>query len=404
MKYDFDEIADRKIDNARKWDTAIVNGKFPGIKDDFIPLWIADMDFKAAPEIRKALEIMAENGAYGYTYPTDKWYQSVIDWQKNKHNNDVPKEWITLGYGTVPNMHCLVQVLTKPGDSIIMNTPVYGPFAYAAEHNDREVITVPLILKEDNYFLDFDRLEQEMKTKHPKILMFCSPHNPSGRIWTKDELIKVAQLCLDNNVVMVSDEVHSEHIMSGKFISALQLPDKYLQNLVMFTSPNKAFNLGGLKLSYSIIPNKELRDELRKQYTRNSVTSPNVPGQIAMTVAYNECGEWLDQCEAYIKENLNIFESYLKKDFPEWKMLKMESSYLPWVDVSRSGFGMHEIAQNMALNAGVVIGIGDDYVADADDFLRFNLGTSKDLIIESMERMSKEWQRMKSNEGVEENV
>lgn len=404
MKYNFDDLADRKIDNARKWDKGIVNTKFPGIADDFIPLWIADMDFKAAPEIRRALNGMSENGAYGYTYSTDAWYQSVVNWQELRHNNFIKKEWVTLGYGTVPNMHCLVQVLTNPGDSIIMNTPVYGPFAYAAEHNDRKVITVPLILKKNNYYLDFDKLELEMKTKHPKILMFCSPHNPSGRIWSLDEIKKVAQLCLENKVVMVSDEVHSEHIMTGNFISALQLPDKYLQNLVMFTSPNKAFNLGGLKLSYSIIPNEELRNALRKQYVRNSVTSPNVPGQIAMITAYNDCADWLTQCETYIRENLKIFERYLKEDFPEWKLIKMESSYLPWVDVSNSGYDMHIIAKNMALNAGVVIGIGDDYVANAEDFLRFNLGTSRKLIEESMDRMAKEWKKMKLNEGVENNV
>lgn len=397
MKYNFDDLADRKIDNARKWDKEIVNSKFPGLPDDFIPLWIADMDFKAAPEIRDSLKEMAINGAYGYTYSTERWFQSVIEWQKNRHNNYVKKDWITLGYGTVPNMHCLVQTLTEPGDSIIMNTPVYGPFAYAAEHNDRKVITVPLIRKDVNYYLDFNKLEDEMRTKHPKILMFCSPHNPSGRIWTRDELIKVSQLCLENNVVMISDEVHSEHIISGEFVSSLNLPDKYLQNLVMLTSPNKAFNLGGLKLSYSIIPNEHLRDALRRQYIKNSVTSPNVPGQIAMTTAYDNCSEWLTQCESYIRNNLRIFEVSLKKDFPEWKLMKMESSYLPWVDVSESGFDMHTISQNMALNAGVVIGIGDDYVADANDFLRFNLGTSKAVIQESMDRMAEEWNKMKSS-------
>lgn len=397
MKYNFDDLADRKIDNARKWDKEIVNSKFPGLPDDFIPLWIADMDFKAAPEIRDSLKEMAINGAYGYTYSTERWFQSVIEWQKNRHNNYEKKDWITLGYGTVPNMHCLVQTLTEPGDSIIMNTPVYGPFAYAAEHNDRKVITVPLIRKDVNYYLDFNKLEDEMRTKHPKILMFCSPHNPSGRIWTRDELIKVSQLCLENNVVMISDEVHSEHIISGEFVSSLNLPDKYLQNLVMLTSPNKAFNLGGLKLSYSIIPNEHLRDALRRQYIKNSVTSSNVPGQIAMTTAYDNCSEWLTQCESYIRNNLRIFEVSLKKDFPEWKLMKMESSYLPWVDVSESGFDMHTISQNMALNAGVVIGIGDDYVADANDFLRFNLGTSKAVIQESMDRMAEEWNKMKSS-------
>ncbi|KRN28920.1 hypothetical protein IV38_GL001130 [Lactobacillus selangorensis] len=397
VQYDFDHLADRKIDNARKWDYGIVKGKFPNVRADFIPLWIADMDFKAAPEIRAALSTMAVNGAYGYTYPTERWYQSVIQWQAEQHHNHVEKEWLTLGYGTVPNMHVLIQAMLKPGDSILLNTPVYGPFDYAAEHNGIDVVEVPLLKKGPRYYLDWDGLELAMKEQHPKILFFCSPHNPSGRVWTKAELEHVAALCLQYHVLMVSDEVHSEHIMTGEFTSALQLPEKYLQNLVMFTSPNKAFNLGGLKLSYSIIPNAEIRALFRQQYERNSVTSPNVPGQIAMTVAYEKCGEWLRQCEAYIRENLRITQTYIEKDFPGWELMDMDSSYLPWVDVSASGIDMHEIAQVMAEDAGVVVGIGDDYVANADHFLRLNLGTSHAVIDDAMQRMATTWQKMNVN-------
>jgi len=393
-KYDFDTLADRKIDNARKWDKKIVAGKFPNVREDFIPLWIADMDFQAAPEIRLALTKMASNGAYGYTYPTDRWYQSVINWYKKRHNVTIKKEWITLGYGTVPNMHVLVQSFLKENDSIILNTPIYGPFAYAAEHNNRQVITVPLLKQNNRYEIDWKNIEKNMKEKHPKATFFCSPHNPSGRIWTKEEITRMADLCLKYNVLFVSDEVHSEHIMEGSYTSALELDDKYMNNLVMFTSPNKAFNLGGLKLSYSIIPNEKIRRQFRKQYEKNSVTSPNVPGQIAMTTAYEDCDVWLDQCAAYIKENLEITQRYIDKYFDGWEMMDMDSSYLPWIDVSNAKLNMHEIAEVMAKDAGVVVGIGDDYVADADNFLRLNLGTSHSVIEEAMSRMAKTWQKV----------
>ncbi|MCV3763130.1 aminotransferase class I/II-fold pyridoxal phosphate-dependent enzyme [Companilactobacillus farciminis] len=391
-KYDFDNLSDRKIDNARKWDYNIVKSKFPDVREDFIPLWIADMDFKAAPEIRESLIEMSGNGAYGYTYPTEKWYQSVINWYHKRHNVELEKDWITLGYGTVPNMHILVQRFLDENDSIIMNTPIYGPFAYAAEHNNRKVLTVPLLKHGARYDLDLYKLEDKMAKYHPKAIFFCSPHNPSGRIWSKEEIEKVADLCLKYNILFVSDEVHSEHIMKGTFTSALELDEKYLDNLIMFTSPNKAFNLGGLKLSYSVIPNEELRTKFREQYQRNSVTSPNVPGQIAMTTAYEKCDEWLDQCASYINENLEITKKYIDKYFDGWELMDMDSSYLPWVDVSKSKYSMHEIAEMMANEAGVVVGIGDDYVADADDFLRLNLGTSHQVIEEAMSRMAEVWQ------------
>ena len=393
-KYDFDSLADRTIDNARKWDNKIVHSKFPKVRDDFIPLWIADMDFKAAPEIRNSLAKVANNGAYGYTYSTERWYQSVINWQLKKHNNHVEHDWISLGYGTVPNMHIIVQALLKPTDSILLNTPVYGPFAYAAEHNDRKVICVPLKNINNRYYLNWEKIEYEMKEKHPKLTFFCNPHNPSGRVWSKDEITHMAQLCQKYNVLLVSDEVHSEQIMKGPFTSSLQLDKQYLDNLVMFTSPNKAFNLGGLKLSYSIIPNPKIREQFRQQYVRNSVTSPNVPGQVAMITAYEKCDEWLKQCTAYIKENLKITQEAIASSFPGWKMMDMESSYLPWVDISASGIDMHTIAQVMAEKAGVVVGIGDDYVANADNFLRLNLGTSHAVIEEAMTRMADVWETM----------
>jgi cystathionine beta-lyase len=392
-KYDFDSLADRSIDNARKWDDEIVKSKFPNVLPNYISQWIADMDFKAAPEIREALCKMADNGAYGYTYATERWYQSVIKWQKKRHGNIVEREWITLGYGTVPNMHVLVQALLKPGDSVLINTPIYGPFAYAAEHNLGTVISVPLIKSGLRYELDWEKIEHEMKIHHPKLTFFCNPHNPSGRIWTYEELTKMAELCKKYNVLLVSDEVHSEHIMTGEFVSALKLEKKYFDNLILFTSPNKAFNLGGFKLSYSIIPDPKLRDLFRNQYQRNSVTSPNVPGQIAMVTAYEEGEEWLIQCENYIRNNLKVMKEAIELDFSGWELMEMESSYLPWVSVKNTKWTMHEVAKMMANEAGVVLGVGDDYVDNAEGFLRLNIGTSHVINEEALTRMSKVWKK-----------
>lgn len=394
MKYDFDHLADRTIDQARKWDPEIVKSKFPNCRLDFIPLWIADMDFKAAPEIREALVKMAKNGAYGYTSVTKRWLQSVINWQWQRHQNQVTADWLTLGYGTVPNLHIIVQAFTQPQDRILLNTPVYGPFAYAAQHNGRQIISVALRRNGHRYDIDWDQIETVMQTQHPKVTFFCSPHNPSGRIWNRAEITRFADLCLKYHVLMVVDEVHSEHIIQGTFTSCLQLPAKYYSNLIMLTSPNKGFNLGGLKLSYSIIPDPQIRQTFRKQNERNSVTSPNVPGQIAMIAAYEQGSAWLDQSVAYLKENLVLTEQALAADFPGWEMMTMESSYLPWIDVASSHYDMPKIATKMADEAGVIVGIGDDYVANADHFLRLNLGTSHALVEEAMQRMAKTWRQM----------
>lgn len=389
--YDFDNLSNRQIDSARKWDEKIVTAKFPNHRKDFIPLWIADMDFKAAPEIRIALVKMAENGAYGYTYATERWYQSVVGWYAKRHGINLKEEWLTLGYGTVPNMHILVQAFLEAGGTVLMNTPIYGPFAYAAEHNNRQAIKIPLLKSGSVYALDLAKIEQAFKENRPKMLFFCNPHNPSGRIWQMSEITQVAALCQKYEVLLVSDEVHSEHIISGTFHSALELDAEYLQNLVVLTSPNKAFNLGGLKLSYSIIPNEKIRATLKEQYLKNSVTSPNVPGQIAMITAYESCLEWLVQCEDYIRINLQITEAYLNQYFDGWELMDMASSYLPWIDISNSGKSMHEIATRMADDAGVIVGVGDDYVANAEGFLRLNLGTSHAVVTEAMERMRKTW-------------
>lgn len=386
--YDFDSMADRSLDHARKWDPVIIKQKFPKAGDDYIPMWIADMDFAAAPAIRTRLAEVAQNGAYGYGYAHDGFYNAVINWQRRRHNNEVKREWITLAYGTVPTIHYLYQAFCQPNDCVILNTPVYDPFGYAAHNNGFRVIENPLIYRDRTYHIDFDLLEEQMDRFRPRVHLFCSPHNPGGRIWTLEEITRVAEICHKYNCLLVVDEVHCEHIMAGSFVSALQLPACYLDNLIVLTSPNKGFNLGGLKTSYSIIPNERIRTIFRHRLEVNSITSPNTFGCAAIIAAYDESEEWLDQITDYLRESYAQVSTFIEEKMEGWELMRMDASYLPWVNIAGTGTTATEICDHMAAEAGVIVGDGTFYVANGADFVRLNLGMPRKLVIEAMERMA----------------
>lgn len=387
-EFDFDHMADRSIDHARKWDAKIIQQKFPGTPQDFIPMWIADMDFPAAPAIRRKLVRVAENGAYGYTSAHDGFFEAVMSWQKRRHDADIERDWITLSYGTVSTIHYLYQAFCQPNDCVLLNTPVYDPFGYAAHHNGLRVISNPLVVgKDGRYCIDFDLLERQMVEERPQIYLFCSPHNPAGRIWTREEIIHVAELCLEHHVLLVVDEVHSELALQGPFISALTLPEPYRSNLIVFTSPNKGFNLGGLKTSYSVIPNPQIRARFRHRFEMNSITSPNVFGCAAIITAYNECADWLDALVDYLRESYRYTAEFIENEMQGWELMPMDASYLPWVDISGTGANATEITRHMAHDAGVIIEDGSHYVSDGESYVRLNLGMPRKLVVECMERM-----------------
>lgn len=387
VDYQFDQMADRTIDHARKWDQKIIQSKYPGTPKDCIPMWIADMDFPAAPEINAAFMKIAQNGAYGYTYAYDEFYEAVINWHKRRHNNQVKKEWITLSYGTVSTIHYLYQAFCQPNEAVIMNTPVYDPFRYAAEHNGINVVANTLKIVNGQYEIDYTLLEEQLRTKRPRVFLFCSPHNPSGRVWHIEEIEKVAKLCRQYGTIFVSDEVHSEIILTGKFVSALQLPKEYHDNLIVLTSPNKGFNLGGLKTSYSIIPNEKLRQVFRHRLEMNSITSPNLFGVVGIITAYNECEDWLEAMTDYIRENYRYTKAFIAENLPGWELMEMSASYLPWIDISKTGKTALEIVEPLAKSGGVIIEPGTNYASDGENFVRLNIGTPRGILAEVLERM-----------------
>lgn len=384
--FDFDNIADRALDHCRKWDIDIVQGKYPGTPDGFIPMWIADMDFAAAPCVRAALCELAENGAYGYTYPYREFVDSIVGWQARRHGAEVKREWIKNTYGTVPTIHYLYQAFCQPNDKVILNTPVYDPFGYAAHNNGIRVVCNPLAY-DGEYSIDFDLLERQLAEERPRVMLFCSPHNPGGRTWTLTEIECVAELCGRYGVLLVVDEVHGDIMLSGVHVSALSLPERFLDNLIVLSSPNKGFNLGGLKTSYAIVPNRRLRDILLHRLEMNSITSPNVFGAVAVTAAYERGDAWLDALTDYLRVGYRMCEQAVSR-MEGWHLMPMTASYLPWVDVSATGHTATEVCEHMAREAGVVLGDGTFYVEGGSSFIRLNLGTSHEILAQAFERLA----------------
>lgn len=384
--YNFDEIPDRVSERARKWDKTIIEKNFGPVPDDFIPMWIADMDFKMPPELGQVFHEVIARGVLGYTYCYEEFYTAVKNWQQDMHGVVVEKDWITLSYGTVSTIHYLIQSFCESGDCVLMNTPVYDPFASAVTKQGIKTIYNSLQVANGRYYINFEELKVQLEKYKPKLYLFCSPHNPSGRIWSVEEINAVEKLCRENNTILIVDEVHGEQIHYGEFYSALKLEIER-DNLILVTSPNKAFNLGGLKTSYSIIPNEKLRDVFRKKLAQNSVTSPNVFGIIALITAYEQCRPWLMEVNSYIRGNYELFESYIQEKIPKLKVMKMESSYLVWVDITETGLTSEEITNILARKAGILVENGVHFVKDGEGYIRINLGIQREKVLEALKRI-----------------
>ena len=332
--YDFDKERDRKQTNCRKWSPKIIKEKFH-LGEDAIPLDLADIDFECLPEIKEAMIARAEMGEYSYTSVTDDFYEAVIDWNKRRFDLDLKKEWIRLTFGTVSTLHYIVQAFTNENESVLINTPAYAPFAEAIETNHRQLCCSPLVLKNNRYFLDFEDIEKQMQTKSVKVFIFCSPQNPSGRVWSSAELKKVVDLCLKYDVLLVCDEIHRDILFEReKFSSIFKVHPEIAQKCILCLSPNKAFNLGGLKVSYVVIPNEKIRETLYQQLSKNAITSPHVFAVPAMIAAYQHGEQWLDELTVYMKRNFEIFYDFMAKNMPKIKVMKADSSFLAWLDVS----------------------------------------------------------------------
>lgn len=385
MKYSFDKTIDRHGTGCEKWD--MCDRIFGG--EGLLPLWVADMDFQSPPEVIKALTDRAAHGIFGYTAYTGSAYNSVIQWFSNRHNWDIKKEWIVYSPGVVPALSLLVQSLTEPGDGVIIQRPVYHPFMHVVQGNGRELLNSPLRQNSRGRFImDFDDLRDKASDPSAKMMILCSPHNPPGRVWEREELETLVDICAERNLIIVSDEIHCDLIYKG--VTHIPLPlikPEYSDRIITCTAPSKTFNLAGLQISNIIIPDETLRQKFRKALMKNGMVDPNSFAAVAMEAAYTYGADWLDELMVYIKGNLEYMKTALRALLPKVSIIEPEGTYLVWTDFRGFGLGHRELLRIFIEEAKVAPGQGNIYGPEGEGFMRFNLACPRSILEEGMERI-----------------
>ncbi len=392
MKYNFDEFVNRESTASVKYDLR----KEIFEKEDVIPMWVADMDFKTPDFIIKAIKKRLNHEVFGYSIRPKSYYQSIIDWVKRRHNWEIKKEWISFSPGIVPAINMAVLAYTYPGDKIIIQPPVYHPFFYAIKNNDRELVENPLNLRNGRYFINFQDLEY--KLKDAKMLILSNPHNPGGSVWTKEELEKLGELCVKNNVLVMSDEIHADLVYKNYAYTPLASISNEIANYtVTFIAPSKTFNMAALATSSVISSNKELKEKYDKVLDAIHIGMGNVFGTVASEAAYTHGDEWLDQLMEYLEKNLNLVEDYTKAKIPQIKMIRPEGTYLVWLDCSDLDLKGKDLKNFMIEDAGLGFNDGRMFGTGGEGFMRMNIACPKQIVLDALIRLEKAINNHNSN-------
>ena len=384
VTYDFDEVIDRRNTDCLKYDFAVQRGR----PKDVLPFWVADMDFSIAQEIEDALVKRCQHGIFGYSEATDGYFAALQNWYLKHFNWQVQRPWLIKTPGVVFALAMAVKAFTEPGDGVLVQQPVYYPFTEVIRDNDREVVNAPLALVNGHYEIDFADLEQKLANPKVKLMFLCSPHNPVGRVWTKEELLKVGDLCLKYNVITVSDEIHSDFVWDDNtHTSFATLGEEYQQNCIVCTAPSKTFNLAGLQVSNIFIPNQKLRRAFRKQIDAAGYSQLNTLGLVACQAAYTYGEEWLTQVKAYIRSNITFVDDYLKQNLPQIKMMPIEGTYLVWLDCSALGMTADEREQWLWHEAKLWLDGGGIFGKEGEAFERINVACPRATLLQGLEQL-----------------
>jgi len=380
MKYDFDELIPRQGTNSYKWDSAA--------DADVLPLWVADMDFRTAPCIIEALRRRVEHGIFGYTRVPDAYYEAVIDWFGRRHGWQINREWIIYTSGVVPALSAIIKALTEPGDRVLVQTPVYNCFFSSIRNNGCELITSPLVRDGNIYRMDFDDLERKAADPRTKLLLLCNPHNPAGRVWTREELLRVGDICLRNGVRVISDEIHCELTLPGyEYIPFASLSETFRANTITCLSPSKAFNIAGLQIANIVSSDEEVRRRIDRAININEVCDVNLFGVEALIAAYNRGEDWLDALNAYLYENYRCLCDYFAEHLPQLPVTKLEGTYLVWVDCRALRLSSVELAERLLERQKLWLNEGTMYGAEGEGFLRINIACPRSRLLEALERL-----------------
>ena len=382
--YNFDELIDRTNTNCIKYDGRKV---FFG-NAELLPLWVADMDFRTPDFIVEAIKKRAEHELFGYTFRAESYNQSIVTWLKSRHNWEIKPEWISFSPGVVAGLTLAIEAFSKPGDGVIIQPPVYFPFFDSVKGSGRTLIENPLRQENGRYYFDLDDLKKKI-TPQTKLLLLSNPHNPGGMAWNEKELTELAQICLENKVLIISDEIHSDLIFEGfKHTPLAGISEEIAQNCVVCMAPSKTFNTAGLTTSFLVIPNKRHLASYNRVMHLPHLHMGNIFGTVALEAAYTQGDEWLHQLLKYLEANYSFLERYIKENLPEVKVMKPEATYLIWIDFS--AFRLTDEALNQKLiDAGVGLNRGVQFGKQGSGFMRMNIGCPHSVLEEALIRIKK---------------
>lgn len=383
MEYDFSRPTDRRGTDSYKWDSAP--------EADIIPLWVADMDFETFPGITEALQRRVAHGIFGYTRVPEAYYEAVCCWFGKRHGWHINREDIIYTSGVVPAVSAVIKALTLPGDQVIVQGPVYNCFFSSIRNNGCETVSNSLIYNKEElrYEIDFDDLERKLAHERARLMLICNPHNPGGRVWTRDELTRVAELCRKYGVRVVSDEIHCElTLYDNEYVPFGSLPDELSRDSITCCSPSKAFNTAGLQIANIICRDAEVRNRIDRAININEVCDVNPFGVIALQAAYSDEGyEWLTQLRAYISSNYDLLRERFARELPKCKVMRMEGTYLAWIDCSELHISSDEIEEMLMHENKVWVNAGSMYGTEGAAFIRINMACTSELLNEGITRI-----------------
>lgn len=380
MRYNFDEIIPRRGTNSYKWDSAG--------DADVLPMWVADMDFRTAPPVVEALKKRVEHGIFGYVRVPDAYYEAVAGWFARRHAWSIAKEWIIYTIGVVPALSAVIKALTIPGDKVMVQTPVYNCFFSSIRNNGCEMVANPLLYRNGTYQIDFTDLERKAADPQVKVLLLCNPHNPAGRVWTKQELTRIGEICIRNDVWIVADEIHCELVFPGHtYIPFASISEEFLMHFVTCTSPSKAFNLAGLQIANIISADMDIRLKIDKAININEVCDVNPFGVEALIAAYNDGEEWLEELKHYLFANYNYLRAYFNEYLPKFPVMALEGTYLVWVDCSALKQSSEEIVKTLLEKEKLWVNEGSLYGDAGEGFIRINIACPRQRLMDGLERL-----------------
>lgn len=381
MKFDFDKITPRRGTNSYKWDSAE--------DKDVLPMWVADMDFQTAPCIIEALKKRVEHGIFGYTRVPEEYYEAVISWFHRRHQWQIERNWFIYTSGVVPALSAVIKALANEGDNILTLTPVYNCFFSSIRNNGCKLSSCALKYENNTFSIDYEDLERRAADPKTPLLLLCNPHNPSGRVWTREELQRIGDICIKHNVIVVSDEIHCEIVHPGyKYIPFASISEEFQKHSVTCISPSKAFNIAGLQIANIIVENSEWRQRIDKAININEVCDVNPFGVIATIAAYNEGGEWLDELLEYIHANYLFFRDYCEKHFPQFPVAPLEGTYLVWMDCRSLHIPSEQLEEDLMKKSKLWLNAGSMYGKEGEGFMRWNLACPRQFVEDGLKRFA----------------